>query len=163
MSCTTSVAWSCPVLSLCCTEHGPYRGAVLSGHITSVAMSRSDQLGRCCTVAACTSAGASVTHERALKTCEPSCVPRVARPFFIPVVHSPPGAVGHVAAPELTSSKRQGPELRDTWQHRRSPQQGGEVRGRGTRGGAGAHLYREVWSEATAYVAARGYTSCSLS
>jgi hypothetical protein len=38
-----------------------------------------------------TSAGASVMHERALKTREPSCVPRVAKPFFIPVVHSPPG------------------------------------------------------------------------
>jgi hypothetical protein len=73
------------------------------------------------------------------------------------------GAEGHVAASELTSASRRGPGPRDTWQHRSSPQQGGEVRGRGTRGGAGAHLYREVWSEATTYVVAHGYMSCSLS
>jgi hypothetical protein len=47
---TTSAAWSRPVLSLCCTEHGPYRDVILSGRITSVAMSRSGQLGRRCTV-----------------------------------------------------------------------------------------------------------------
>jgi hypothetical protein len=46
MSCTMPAAWSRPVLSLCCTEHGPYHGAILSDHITSVAMSRSGQLGR---------------------------------------------------------------------------------------------------------------------
>jgi hypothetical protein len=45
MCCTASVAWSHLVLSLCCTEHGPYYGVILSGHITSVAMSRSGQLG----------------------------------------------------------------------------------------------------------------------
>jgi hypothetical protein len=50
MSCTALAAWSRPVLSLCCTEHGPYRGAVLSGRITSVVMSRSGQLGRHCTI-----------------------------------------------------------------------------------------------------------------
>jgi hypothetical protein len=92
-------------------------------------------------------------------------VPRAAKPFFIPVVHSPleamghvvapelpsqegraqshrthgsagshlskevrSGAEGHMAAPELTSSRRQDPELRDTWQHRSSPRQGGKVR-----------------------------------
>jgi hypothetical protein len=38
MSCTTSAAWSHHVLSLCYTEHGMYRGAVLSGRITSVVM-----------------------------------------------------------------------------------------------------------------------------
>jgi hypothetical protein len=45
MSCTALAAWSRPILSLCCTEHDPYRGAVLSGRITSVVMSRSGQLG----------------------------------------------------------------------------------------------------------------------
>jgi hypothetical protein len=50
MSCTTSAAWSHPVLLLCCTEHGSSRGAVLSGHITTVAMSSSGQLGRRCTI-----------------------------------------------------------------------------------------------------------------
>jgi hypothetical protein len=106
---------------------------------------------------------------------------RAAKSFFIYVVHSPSGAMGHVvapkppsqegrapnrgtrdstkaylskevrseaarhvAAPELTSSRRRGPKLRDMWQHRSSSQQGGEVRDRGTRGDAGAHLYREV-------------------
>jgi hypothetical protein len=69
----------------------------------------------------------------------------------------------HMTAPELTSSRRQGLKLRDTWQRRNSPQQGGKVRGHGTRDGAGAHLCREVWSEATAYVAVRGCMLCSLS
>jgi hypothetical protein len=138
--------------------------------------------------------------EQPLETCEPSCVPRTARPFFIPVVHSPleavwyvvapelsirggrarkhgtrgstgahlvrearSGAEGHMAAPELTLSGKQGLELRDTWQHRSSHQQGGEVQGRGTHGGAKAHLCREVWSEAITYVAARGCTPYSLS
>jgi hypothetical protein len=50
MSCAASAAWSHPVLSLCYTEHGPYRGAILSGRITSVVMSKSGQLGRCCTI-----------------------------------------------------------------------------------------------------------------
>jgi hypothetical protein len=50
MSCTASAVWSRPVLSLCCTEHVPSRGAVLSGDITTVAMFRSGQLGRCCTI-----------------------------------------------------------------------------------------------------------------
>jgi hypothetical protein len=66
MSYTASVAWSRSILSLRCTEHDPYRGTVLSGRISSVVMSRSCQLVRRCTVVACTSAGASVTHERAL-------------------------------------------------------------------------------------------------
>jgi hypothetical protein len=34
------------------------------------------------------------------------------------------GATGHVVAPELTLSRRQGPELRDTWQHQSLPRQG---------------------------------------
>jgi hypothetical protein len=44
-------------------------------------------------------------HERAVETREPSCVPRAAKCFFIPVVHIPPGAVGHVIAPELPSQE----------------------------------------------------------
>jgi hypothetical protein len=42
-------------------------------------------------------------HERALETREPSCVTKEAKHFFIHVVHSPPGVVGHVIAPELPS------------------------------------------------------------
>jgi hypothetical protein len=86
--------------------------------ITIVAMSRSAQLGLRCTVEPnCSSVsarltGGSITHDRALDTCEPSYVPGAARPFFIPLVHSPLGAVGYVAAPELSS---RGGEVRATW------------------------------------------------
>jgi hypothetical protein len=45
MSYLVSTAWSHPVLSLYCSEHGPSRDVILSGHITAVAMSRSGQLG----------------------------------------------------------------------------------------------------------------------
>jgi hypothetical protein len=50
MSYTASAAWSRPVSSPCYTEHGQNCGAVLSGCITTVAMSKSDQLGLRCTV-----------------------------------------------------------------------------------------------------------------
>jgi hypothetical protein len=50
MSYTASAAWSHPALSIFYTEHGPPRGAVLSGYITTIAMSRSGQLGRRCTI-----------------------------------------------------------------------------------------------------------------
>jgi hypothetical protein len=150
-------------------------------------MPRSDQLGRRCTIEPNCSvmparlAGASVTRERALETCEASCVPEATRSFFIPVMYSPLGAVGYVAAPKLFSRRgrarshgthgstgahlvmeaRSGAEGHVTAPELTS--QGGEVRGHGTRGGAEAHLCMEVWSEATAYVAARGCTSCYLS
>jgi hypothetical protein len=45
MSHLVFVAWSRPVLSLCCTEYGPSCDAVLSDHFTTVVMSRSGQLG----------------------------------------------------------------------------------------------------------------------
>jgi hypothetical protein len=131
MSCTALAAWSRPVSSPCYTEHGQRCGAVMSGHITTVAMSRSGQLGLHCTVEPNCSdmssrlAGTSITRNCALVTCEPSYVPGAARPFFIPVVHSPlggrgvrgstgaqlskeasPEATGHMAAPELTSARR---------------------------------------------------------
>jgi hypothetical protein len=96
------------------TEHGQRYGAVLSGRITTVAMSRSGQLDlhytvelNCSDLSACL-AGASVTRDRNLDTCELSCVPGAVRPFFIPVVHSPLGAVGYVAAPEFSSRGRRG-------------------------------------------------------
>jgi hypothetical protein len=85
-------------------------------------------------------AGASVTCERTLETREPSCVSRAAKPLFIPVVHSPLGAVGHVAAPEL-------------------PPRGGKARSHGTRGSVRAHLSREVRSEVEGHVAASELTS----
>jgi hypothetical protein len=81
-------------------------------------MSRSGQLGLRFTVEPNYSglsarlAGASVTHDRALDTCEPSCMPGAAKPFFIPVVHSPLRVVGYVAASELSY---QGGEVGATW------------------------------------------------
>jgi hypothetical protein len=124
MSCTTSAAWSRPVSSPCYTEHGQHCGVVLSGRITTVAMSRIGQLGlRCSVEPNCSGlsarlASASVTRDRALDTCEPSCVPGAARPFFIHVVYSPLGAVGYVEAPKLSS---RGGEAGTTWQHRSPP------------------------------------------
>jgi hypothetical protein len=187
MSYPASAAWSRPVCSPCYTEHGQCCGAVLSGRITTIAMSRRGQLGLRCTIELNYSgmsarlAGTLVTHNRALDTCEPSCVPGAARHFFIPVIHTPLGAVGYVAAPkpssrgdrarshgtrgsvgahlsrevrsgakehvaatELNSARRRGLWPRFMWQHRSSPQQRSEVRGRGTRGGFGAHLCRNV-------------------
>jgi hypothetical protein len=109
-----------------------------------------------------TSTGASLTHERDLKTREPSCVPRAARHFIIHVVQGPPGAMGYVAALQFPSqegrassrgthgsteaplSGRQSPEPWDTWQRRSSSQQGGEVRGCQTHDSAGAHLSKEA-------------------
>jgi hypothetical protein len=111
------------------------------GRITTVTIPRSGQLDRHCTVEPnCSSmsarlTGASITRERALKTCEPSCVPREVKSFFILVVHSPLGTVGYVATPELSS-----------W--------GGRARSHGTRGSARAHLGKEARSEAEEHVAA---------
>jgi hypothetical protein len=124
MSCTTSAAWSHPISSPCYTEHGQCCGVILSGRITTVVISRCGQLRLCCTVEPncggmfARLVGASVTRNRALNTCEPSCVPGAARSFFIPVVHSPLGAVGYVAAPEPSS---RGGEARVTWQRRSPP------------------------------------------
>jgi hypothetical protein len=131
MTCPASAAWSHLVLLLCCTEPGSSHGIVLSGRITTVAMSRSGQLGLRCTIEPnCSDLSArlacvSVTRNRALDTCEPSCVPGAARPFFIPVVLSPLGVVGYMVAPELSS---RGGEAGVTWQRRSSPRQEGEVR-----------------------------------
>jgi hypothetical protein len=61
---------------------------------------------------------------------------------------------GHVAASEPTSAWRRDPELRNTWQHRSSTQQGGEARGHGPRGSTGAHLSKEVRSGAAGHMAA---------
>jgi hypothetical protein len=99
--------------------------------VSIVVMSRSGQLGMRCTVEPNCSdlserlAGVSITHDRALDTCEPSCVPGTVRPFFISVVHSLLGVVGYVAAPELSS---RGGEVGATWQRWSPPRQVGEVR-----------------------------------
>jgi hypothetical protein len=94
-------------------------------------MSMSGQLNLCCTIESNCSGisarltGDSVTRDCALDTCEPNYVSGAARTFFIPVVHSPLGAVGYVTAPELSS---RGGEAGATWQSRSPPRQGGEVR-----------------------------------
>jgi hypothetical protein len=63
MSSTASAAWSRHVSSPCYTEHGQRCGTVLSGHITTVAMPRSGQLGLRCTVEPnCNGLSACNTH-----------------------------------------------------------------------------------------------------
>jgi hypothetical protein len=75
-----------------------------------------------------------------LETREPSCVPMVAKHFFIPVVHSPLGAVGHVTVPEL-------------------PSQEGRARIRETRDSNGSHLVTKAMSGAEGHVTASELTS----
>jgi hypothetical protein len=65
------------------------------------------------------------------------------RPRSCPGLEAGAGAAGHVAAPEL-------------------PRAGSGSWSRRARGDAEAHLSREVRPGATACVAARGYTFCSL-
>jgi hypothetical protein len=143
MSCTTSATWSHHISSPCYTEYGQSCGAVLSGRITTVAMSRSEQLGLHCSVepncsGLCTRlADASVICDRVLDTVRwgswgtwqhRSSPLREARA-------GPRGSVGaylnrevrsraeeHVAASESTLAGRRGLELRNTWQRRNSTQ-----------------------------------------
>jgi hypothetical protein len=138
MSCTVSAAWSHSVSSPCYTEHGQRCGAVLSGRITTVAMSRSGQLSMRCTIQPNCSGlsgrfvGASVTHDRTLDTCKPSCLPgQLDLSLF------------------LWSTSHWGPW--GTWQHRNSPLR--EARPR-SRGSAGAHLDTETRFGAKEHVTA---------
>jgi hypothetical protein len=50
MSCTASAAWSHHVSSPCYTEHGQCCGAIMSDRITTVAISKSSQLGLRCSI-----------------------------------------------------------------------------------------------------------------
>jgi hypothetical protein len=50
MSYRASAAWSHPVLSLSCTEHGQRCGVILSDRITTIAMFSSGQLDLRCTI-----------------------------------------------------------------------------------------------------------------
>jgi hypothetical protein len=175
ISCMVSSAWSHPVSSPCYTEHGQRCGVVLSGRITTVVMSRSDQLGQHytvelnCSVMSTRLAGASVTHDHALNTCEPSCAPGAARPFFILVVHNPLGAMGtwqHRSSP--LKEARPGPSGSDgahlgrearsrAEEHMTTPElssQRGRARSHGTRGSVGTHLDREARSEAEEHMTA---------
>jgi hypothetical protein len=58
-----------------------------------------------------------------------------------------------------SSARRRGPGLWDTWRRWSSPQQGSEVWGRETRGGAGAQLCTEVRSGAEGHVTALELTT----
>jgi hypothetical protein len=92
MSLMMSAVWSHLILSHYCTKHDQRRGVALSGLITIVAISKSGQVGRWCTVAACSHvlrammaqvSGISVTCGHALETRESSSIGRPAKPFFI--------------------------------------------------------------------------------
>jgi hypothetical protein len=144
MSCAASEVWSRSVLSHYCTKHGQRCGVALSGDITIVAISKSGQLGRRCTVAACPHvlwammtqvSGVLVTYEHTLKTCEPSHIGRPAKPFFILEVCGQQRAVRHVAV--------LGPL-----------EQGGGVQCRGTCGSDGALLSGKAGSGVTGHVVA---------
>jgi hypothetical protein len=175
MSYTTSAAWNHHVSSPCYTEHGQRCGAILSDHITTVVISMSDQVDLRCTVELNCSdmstrlAGASVTRDRALNTCEPSCVPGAARPFFIPMVHSPLSVVGYVVAPELSSrGAKSGPrgsvethlgrETRSGAKEHVTASElsfrGGRAQSHETHGSAEAHLDKEMRCGAEKYVTA---------
>jgi hypothetical protein len=123
MSCAMSAVWSPPVLSHCCTEHDQRHGVALLGCITTVAISKSGQLGRRCTVADCPYvlrpmmdhvSGVSVMCGNVIETREPSRIGRLAKPFFILEVCDPQRAAGHVAAPEPSQVGRRGTVSWDT-------------------------------------------------
>jgi hypothetical protein len=89
-------------------------------------------------------ADALVMCEHALEICEPSCMSRAVKSFFIfvPPQHAEScGTHGSIGAP---ASGRQGPEACGTWQRRSHLLWGSGVQSRGARGGTGAHLSLEV-------------------
>jgi hypothetical protein len=83
-------------------------------------------------------------------------VPGAARPFFIPVVHSPLGKVR--LGPRGSAGAHLSREARSrAEEHMAAPElssRGGRARSHGTRGTAGAHLDREASSGAEEHVAA---------
>jgi hypothetical protein len=113
-------------LSHCSTEHNQRCGVALLGRITTVAISKSGQMGRQCTVAACPHvlqammtqvSSASVTCEHALETREPSRIGRPANHFFILEVCGPQRVTEHVAVPGPSRAGRQDPTLYGMWQY----------------------------------------------
>jgi hypothetical protein len=148
---TLSASWCCPVRSYHhCSHVQQWSAGSILYYIA--ALYRPARL-------ACTSG----THECALETHETSCVPRAAKLFFIPAVHSPLGAVWHVIAPELPSQKGRFPS-RGTYSsagvHLGKER---EVQIRETCDGTRVHLCRDVWSKTTSYIIVRRYTSYSFS
>jgi hypothetical protein len=75
-----------------------------------------------------------------LETREPNYMPRAPKPFFIPVVHNPTGAVRHVTAPKLPSRE-------------------GIARSHGTCGSTGAQLSKEASFGAAGHMTAPEPTS----
>jgi hypothetical protein len=109
ISCVMSAVWSRSILSHCYIEHGQRRGVALLGRITTVAIYKSGQLGRWCTVAACPHilrpmmtqvSDVSVICGHALETHEPSRIGRPAKHFFIIDVCGPQRAMGQMVALE---------------------------------------------------------------
>jgi hypothetical protein len=151
----------------------------MSDRITTVPMSRSGQLDLRCTVELNCSgmftrlATALVTRDHTLDTCEPSCMPEAARPFFILVVNSPLGPWGtwqHRSFPlgEARPGARGSAEAHigsarsRTEEHVAAPKlssRGGIAWSNGTCGSAGTHLDREARSGAEKHVAASELTS----
>jgi hypothetical protein len=101
--------------------------------------------------------------------CEPSCTAVLAASSFTLEARGPQRTVGHVAVLEPSRTRRPGreprdstgsllsreagPEPWDTWQHRSSPRQEGEVQSCRACGGVGALLSTEVGSGAAGHVA----------
>jgi hypothetical protein len=105
--------------------YSQWYSVILSGHITTVAKSRSGQQCRCCTIAFLSARYAGFNGV----TC-----PHVLLDLM------------------ATAAGRQGPESWDTCMVRSPPQQEGKVWSHGTYGGARALLSGEVGSRAAAYV-----------
>jgi hypothetical protein len=78
------------------------------------------------------------------------------------IAHRPLGLQGTRGGPGAASGWQWELGPQDTWWTRSCPGLGSGSRSRRTRGDAEAHLSREAGPGATACVAARGYTPCSL-
>jgi hypothetical protein len=89
-----------------------------------------------------------------LGTCEPSCIARSAKPFFIIEARDQQKVMGCIAALEPSLVGRWGPELWYMRQRRSPPWLGGEVQSHGTHGSVGALLIREARSGAMGHVVA---------
>jgi hypothetical protein len=126
-----------PVLSYCYTEHRQWYGVALSDRITTIAISKSGQLDRRCTVAPCPhvlrammtqGSDVSIMCRHALETNETSRIGRSAKHFFIFEICVPHRTTWHMAASEPSRARRRGPIPWDTWQRWCPLDQGGKIR-----------------------------------
>jgi hypothetical protein len=97
-------------------------------------------------------------HEHAMEIREANCVPREAKNFFIPVVHSSLGVMGHVTASEFPSQEGRA-SSRGTRGSSRAPLSRRQNRSHGTRDSTEAYLVKEARSGAKGHVAALEHTS----